>query len=97
VCKAKCCRIGAGKRCPKLGKDSRCTIYETRFAPGQPDLVRIGFVKWKGKKKPVECARIETILDKLPRSITDGCVYAHPELLDPYKFERENTPNEDDD
>ena len=99
VCGAKCCRVGPKKRCPKLGNDCRCTIYESRFAADAPDLVTVGFIRWKGKKQAIECGRIETILDKLPRSITDGCVYAHPHLLDQYnpKFERENTPNEDDD
>lgn len=87
VCGAKCCTNPAdGKRCPRLGKDSRCTIYKERYRPGAPEVEAVALYVIGGKIKQFYCGQIETLLaqKQIAPEIAIQCVYAHPELLEKY-------------
>jgi hypothetical protein len=99
VCGAKCCRVpGEDKACPMLTSGNLCSIYRQRYEEGKP----YSFV-FQSKKTlkvlRVDCGSIHDLIreGRLSEDVARQCCVVHPELLHAPKFERENTPNEDDD
>lgn len=92
ICGAKCCKIPSEDfSCPKLTKDNLCSIYQERFAEGQPaeKLISIFRSKIRGANgqivfKAMSCGRIAKLITdkKLPPEVEAQCCFAHPELLD---------------
>jgi hypothetical protein len=95
-CRAQCCYAvlpeeSAPVRCPKLGDDCKCTVYQERYREGQPDLVVVGYYKSSRLKelggdpanRPFYCGRVHQIAARggLAPDIARRCCVLHPELL----------------
>jgi hypothetical protein len=72
ICKAKCCYTLAGKKCPNLSNDFRCSIHhlwKDNWCHYQTDDIHT---------LPITYALQRGLIRK---EIADQCCYAHPELL----------------
>ena len=89
TCGAKCCYIyvdGESVRCPQLGEDNKCAVYQERYGKrGDEPVVIVGSWVRKGIKDiegnspsmPFYCGRIQDLLSKglLSEEVRKGCWY----------------------
>lgn len=95
VCGASCCHLTLPEegtvKCPQLKNDRSCNVYEKRFAPDMPVLVKVGSYKSRSlanlngtpAERPFFCSRIKSLIAAggMAPEVMERCCVANPMLL----------------